>query len=182
MSEKEPPVALPAHPFHPGELAAQARFNPGWDDGKSARLGRIIGHAIDDEKAQFIEGLPFFFLATADAGGCCDCSFKGTEPGADGRLLPAAWVAGAQRLLFPDYAGNKVFNSLGNILTNPHVGMIFIDFAARARLRVNGTAAILEGDGDWRMHWPEAARAVEVSVEEVYWNCSKRIPKLHGHP
>lgn len=177
MSEKEPPVVSRTHPFHPGELAAQARFNPGWDDGKAARLGRIIGHAIDDERALFIEGLSFFFLATADADGRCDCSFKGTEPGADGRPLPAAWVAGPQRLLFPDYAGNRVFNSLGNILVNPHVGMIFIDFAAQARLRVNGAAAIVEGDGDWHGRWPGAMRAVEVSVEEVYWNCSRRIPE-----
>lgn len=168
---------MSGHPFHPGELAAQARFLPNWDEEKARRLGRIIGRALDDEKALFIEGLSFFFLATADADGNCDCSFKGTEPAPDGRPLPVVWVADPQRLLFPDYAGNRMFNSLGNIIANPHVGLLFIDFASQTRLRVNGSARILGNGDDWKWHWPEAKRAVEVAVEQVYWNCSKLIPK-----
>ena len=70
-----------------------------------------------------------------------------------------------------------MYNSLGNILENPNVGMIFIDFPDQQRLRVNGAARVLEGEGEWRTRWPDAPRAVEVSVEQVYWNCSKRIPK-----
>ncbi len=126
----------------------------------------------------FIEGLPFFFLATADAVGQCDCSFKGTEPGPDGRLLPVVRVVGPQRLIFPDYAGNGMFNSLGNILVNPQVGLLFIDFASRTRLRVNGAATLLEEAAvdEWRPRWPQAQRAVSVRVEQVYWNCAKRIP------
>lgn len=168
---------MSVHPFHPGELAAQACFQPDWGEDRARRLGRIIGSTLDEEKALFIEGLPFFFLATADADGNCDCSFKGTDPAPDGRPLPVVWVTGPRRLLFPDYTGNRMFNSLGNILVNPHVGMIFIDFASQTRLRVNGSARILEEGGDWKAHWPEARRAVEVTVEQVYWNCSRRIPK-----
>jgi predicted pyridoxine 5'-phosphate oxidase superfamily flavin-nucleotide-binding protein len=164
-------------PFHSGEWEAQMRFNTDWDERQASRLGRIIGRAIDDEKALFIEGLPFFFLATADADGHCDCSFRGTEPALDGRPLPVVRVTDPQRLLFPDYAGNRMFNSLGNIIANPHVGMLFIDFASQTRLRVNGAARILGNGDDWKRHWPEAKRAVEVTVEQVYWNCSKRIPK-----
>lgn len=163
--------------FHAGELAAQRRFNDNWDEGLARRLERIIGSALDDEKALFIERLPFFFLATADANGHCDCSFKGTEHTEDGHPLPVVWVAEPRRLLFPDYAGNRIFNSLGNILSNPHVGMIFIDFASRTRLRVNGAASILDTGDDWASRWPQARRAVEVNVKQVYWNCAKRIPK-----
>lgn len=172
-----PDHSLPIPPFHPGELAAQRRFNANWEDKQAARLGRIVGSALDEEKALFVERLPFFFLATADARGHCDCSFKGTEPGEDGRLLPPVWVAGPRCLLFPDYAGNRIFNSLGNILDNPQVGLLFIDFASQTRLRVNGSARILVEDGEWRSRWPAAARAVEVGVEQVYWNCARRIPK-----
>lgn len=165
------------HPFHPGELAAQTRFNEAWSEDRAARLGRLVGTALNEEQALFIEGLAFFFLATADRHGHCDCSFKGTEPATDGRPLPVAWVAAPRRLLFPDYAGNRMYNSLGNILDNPHAGLIFIDFAARARLRVNGAARLLEQGDDWRVRWPAATRAVEVTVEQVYGNCSRRIPE-----
>jgi predicted pyridoxine 5'-phosphate oxidase superfamily flavin-nucleotide-binding protein len=166
-----------AGPFHSGELSAQQRFNPGWNDEKSKRLGGIIGDVLDERMTRFVERLPFFFLATADADGRCDCSYKGTEAAADGCPLPAVWVTAPRRLLFPDYAGNRMFNSLGNILSNPHLGMIFIEFTSQSRLRVNGSAQILEVDDGWRARWPKAARAVEVAVEQVYWNCSKRIPR-----
>jgi hypothetical protein len=165
------------HPFHEGELAAQLRFNENWDEARAARLGRLIGSTLDDEKALFVEGCPFFFLATADGDGRCDCSFKGTEPDDDGRPLPAVWVAEPRRLLFPDYAGNRMFNSIGNILVNQQLGLLFIDFAGQMRLRVNGSARLLDGEGEWRARWPDAPRAVEVAVEQVYWNCSKRIPQ-----
>ena len=164
-------------PFHPGEQQAQRRFNTDWNDTRSTRLARIIGHAISDEQALFIEGLAFFFLATADNAGNCDCSFKGSEPGPTG-TVQAAWVETPHRLWFPDYAGNKLYNSLGNILENPHAGLIFIDFASQTRLRVNGSAQVRTESGPWQHHWPSAPRAVAIDVEQVYWNCSKRIPNL----
>lgn len=163
--------------FHPGEQAAQLRYNAEWTAEKAARLGRIIGSSIDDEKALFIEHLPFFFLATSDAAGNCDCSFRGTEPGEEGTPLPVVHVTEPKQLWFPDYAGNRMYNSLGNILQNPHAGLLFIDFATQSRLRINGRARILEQRGEWSDRWPAAVRAVEVSVEQVFWNCSRRIPK-----
>jgi len=171
-----PKETSPRSAFHTGEQEAQARFNTDWSTQRAQRLGRLIGTALDPAQAAFIGRLGFFFLATADAEGRCDCSFRGTEDDADGRPLPAVAVADPRRLLFPDYAGNGMFNSLGNILVNPHVGMIFIDFAARRRLRVNGTARVLTEAGEWRALWPAAERAVEIGIEQVYWNCRKRIP------
>ena len=73
--------------------------------------------------------------------------------------------------------GQMGYNSLGNILVNPHAGLIFIDFALQARLRVNGTARVLDSEGEWRKRWPQAERAVEVIIQQVYWNCPKRIPR-----
>lgn len=163
-------------PFHPGEREAQFRFNADWSEHKSRRLAAIYQHAIDDSLALWLEGLPFFFLATADADGNCDCSFKGTEAGPDGEPAPAVQVHAPRRLVFPDYAGNRMFNSLGNILTNPHVGLLFIDFPARMRLRVNGRARIDEHADRFTYRWPHAQRLVWVDVEQVYWNCNKRIP------
>jgi len=162
--------------FHPGERAAQRRYDPDWSDAGSRRLERIIGDALDERMARFAESRHFFFLATADADGRCDCSFKGSETDEEGRPLPAVWVRESRRLLFPDYAGNRLFNSLGNLLSNPHLGMIFIDFAGRTRLRVNGRATILETGNGWRERWPQARRAIEVNVDQAYWNCSRYIP------
>lgn len=165
------------HLFHRGELAAQKRFSEEWSEQRSKRLGTIIGAELDKGMMRFVENAGFFFLATADSEGHCDCSFKGSEPGAGGQHLQAALVQDPSHVVFPDYMGNHIFNSLGNILTNPHVGMIFIDFAAQRRLRVNGRAKITEDMTDWEHHWPNAQRAVLVAIEQAYWNCSRRIPK-----
>lgn len=168
------------HPFHPGEFVAQLQFNEGWDDIQAQRLGRIIRTSLDDAMVAFIEAQPFFFLATADSRGHCDCSFKGTETGPDGAPLPAVVVDDPSHLLFPDFAGNRMFNSLGNLLENPHAGLLFIDFARSRRLRVNGAARIVDSAAQWRTHWPGAPRAIVLTVNQAYWNCSKRIPSHVG--
>src|SRR5258708_23817349 len=88
-----------------------------------------------DDKA-FIESAIYFFLSTADAEGRPDCSFKGGPAG-------FVRVTGPSELAFPDYDGNGMFKSLGNLAVNPHVGLLFIDMHERPRrLRINGTAAI----------------------------------------
>src|SRR6185503_19255323 len=83
---------------------------------------------------------PYFFLATADAEGRPDCSFKGGMPG-------FVRVVGPSELAFPDYDGNGMFKSLGNIVVNPNVGMLFITLHGKPhRLRVNGTATVNDDD------------------------------------
>jgi predicted pyridoxine 5'-phosphate oxidase superfamily flavin-nucleotide-binding protein len=164
--------------FHAGEIEAQVRFNPSWNLRKSALLARIVRGGIDDLSALFIEGCPFFFLATADAEGHCDCSYRGREEGSDGRLFPVARVLDPHTLVFPEFSGNGMFSSLGNLLVNPQAGLLFIDFPSQSRLRVNGCAEVMtEPDDVVRALWPTALRAVRVRVEQVYWNCSRRIPK-----
>ena len=93
----------------------------------------------DDDKA-FIEGAVYFFLATADAEGRPDCSFKGGMPG-------FVRVTGPSELAFPDYDGNGMFKSLGNVAVNPNVGLLFIALHDKPkRLRVNGSAVVRRDD------------------------------------
>jgi uncharacterized protein len=86
-----------------------------------------------DDKA-FMEGAVYFFIATADAEGRPDCSFKGGAPG-------FVRVTGPSELAFPDYDGNGMFKSLGNMVVNPNVGLLFIALHGKpARLRVTARA------------------------------------------
>ena len=73
---------------------------------------------------------------------------------------------------------NHFFNSLGNMLVNGQIGMLFIDFEAQLRGRINGRALIIEDRRAYAEWWPTAQRYVQVTVEEVYGNCRARIPKM----
>jgi len=162
---------------HAGELEMRRRL-PGpyrWDD---ASLAAMMRPAISPSLARFIEAQPFFFIATASAEGFCDASFRGREYSAAGEPLPAIKVVDAGHLLFPDFSGNGLYNSLGNILANPNIGMLFIDFTRQRRARVNGRAEVVEATPDVRRLWPTAQAAVRVSVVQAYGNCAARIPKL----
>lgn len=164
--------------LHPGEREAQERFGGAalWDDGA---LDAMMRRALDARMIDFIEAQPFFFLATADADGNCDASFRGREHDAGGRPLPVAKVLeGGRQLVFPDFAGNHLYSSLGNILANPKVGLLFIDFERQRRLRVNGAAVIVPAATDIVVRWPTAQRAVVVTVEQAFPNCRARIPRL----
>lgn len=101
-------------------------------------------------------------------------SFRGIDQ--NSRTISAAIVMDRMTLLFPDYQGNKLFNSLGNILVNPHIGMLFIDLVNARRLRVNGRAEIVEQPSDLYMEiWPSAVRLVKVTAQQVYANCQRNI-------
>ncbi len=163
--------------FHPGELDVQAQFNKkrNWNDNSLAGLNRMFKETIDDETAYFIEGQKYFFIATASENGECDCSFRGTEQGTDNRLLQSVFVKNPVTVIFPDYSGNNIYNSLGNIQVNPNIGMLFIDFKLALRLRINGTAKIIIDKNTYKHIWPNSLRYIEVNVKQVYFNCSRRI-------
>ena len=124
--------------YHDGNRALQDRFDSRRiSDRLEEKLTRTAFTA--DDKA-FIESAIYFFISTADADGRPDCSFKGGPPG-------FVRVTADSELAFPDYDGNGMFKSLGNLAVNPHVGLLFIDMHERPRrLRVNGTAAIRPDD------------------------------------
>jgi predicted pyridoxine 5'-phosphate oxidase superfamily flavin-nucleotide-binding protein len=124
--------------FHDGNRQLQDRFD-------SRRISdrleeKLTRTTFSPDDKVFIEGAGYFFLATADADGRPDCSFKGGPPG-------FVRVTGASELAFPDYDGNGMFKSLGNVVANPHVGLLFITMHDKPkRLRVNGIARISDRD------------------------------------
>jgi predicted pyridoxine 5'-phosphate oxidase superfamily flavin-nucleotide-binding protein len=129
----------------------------------------------DTDKA-FIESVGFFFLATANGAGDPDCSFKGGAPGFVQVRLP-------DLLVFPDYDGNGMFKSLGNIRVNPSVGLLFIAMNEKPqRLRVNGRAVIVEDD-PLLSQFPGAQLMVHMTPTDIFPNCPRYIPNLpSGEP
>lgn len=123
--------------YHDGSRELQDRFAT---RSLADRLADVLARdCFAEADREFIESRPLFFLSTADARGRPECSYKGGEPGFVRVLDP-------QTLAFPSYDGNGMFKSLGNILVNPYVGMLFIDFESPKRLRVNGRATMSEDD------------------------------------
>ena len=123
-----------------------------------------------DDKA-FIESAMYFFMATADTDGRPDCSFKGGAPG-------FVRVTASDELAFPDYDGNGMFKSLGNLLVNPDIGLLFIDLHEKPRrLRVNGEARVSRDDA-LLAHTVGAQLIVRVKARAIFPNCPRYIPKL----
>lgn len=183
-TENRQPTPAP-HPvstlLHDGELAAQLRFGAEgvWD---AHRLNSMFHNNIPSSLVEFIENLPFFFIATANTAGECDCSFRGREHNIAGQPYPLTKVLDSKTLIFPDYRGNRLYNSLGNIIVNGHIGMLFIDFQSRTRVRLNGQAEIVETQSAYADIWPLAQRYVRVTTEQVYGNCKSRIPHMQLVP
>ena len=171
--------------LHDGELEAQRRFCGGRtaeNDAQLAAMVQMIQDHIRPSWIEFLESQPFFFLASANQYGACDCSFRGREYTIAGTPTPLLKVLNPKIVVFPDYSGNNLYNSLGNILVNPHVGMLFVDFQKQSRARVNGSAEIVEDPNAYSHIWPRALRYVRVTVEQAYPNCKARIPIMMPAP
>ena len=128
---------------------------------------------LNDAMRDFIARQEMMFLATADAAGDCDSTFRAGPPG-------FVRVLDEQHLSWPEYRGNGVMASLGNITENAHVGLLFIDFREAIGLHVNGTAEIVE-DPDEQPDTPPGRRArvwIVARVHEAYIHCAKHIPHL----
>jgi predicted pyridoxine 5'-phosphate oxidase superfamily flavin-nucleotide-binding protein len=127
---------------------------------------------IDADDRAFIERLDKFFLATTDADGRPQCSYKGGEPGFV-RVLDERTIA------FPNYDGNGMYLSMGNLSVNPQVGILFIDFVSTrpSRLRLNGIASIDEHD-ELLHSYPEAQFVVRVRTTQVFPNCPRYIHQM----
>lgn len=122
---------------------------------------------FSDEDKAFIEERNFFMLATADADGFPDCSYKGGTPG-------YARLTGPSTLVFPSLDGNGMYRSLGNITANPQIGMLFINFETPQRLRVNGRA-VISWDSPLIATYPGAEAVVLVEAEGIFTNCPRYI-------
>ena len=135
------------------------------------RLEQTIVHtAFSDEDCAFIHRSTMVFVATADAAGHPDCSYKGGLPGFV-RVLDDCTLA------LPDYDGNGMYRSWGNILVNPHVGLLFIDFENPKRLRVSATARI-SADDPLRAEYPGSVFIVRMKAQRIFPACPRYIHKM----
>ena len=126
---------------------------------------------IDDGCAAFIAASPFAVLATADARGRCDASPRGGPQGFASLLSP-------DRLAIPDYTGNRRQDSNRNLLTNPHVGLVFFVPGVKETLRVNGRAA-LSTDPDLLATLNTGGApprlALDIAVDTAFIHCGKAL-------
>ena len=154
--------------YNDGARALQDRF----DSRRIAdRLETLKRTAFTEDDKTFIESAIYFFLATADDAGQPDCSFKGG---------PARFVqvTGPSELAFPDYDGNGMFRSLGNVSVNPKVALLFIAMhGSPRRLRVNGVARI-NRDDPLIGRTVGAQMMVRVEAQAIFPNCPRYIPTL----
>jgi predicted pyridoxine 5'-phosphate oxidase superfamily flavin-nucleotide-binding protein len=128
---------------------------------------RIVLTEIPPEHKAFIESRDMFFLSTIDHQGRPTVSYKGGNPGFV-RVLDNKTVA------FPCYDGNGMFYSMGNLLGNQRVGMLFINFEKPHRLRLQGIASVSDDD-PLLPEYAEAQLIVRVTVTEIFRNCPRYV-------
>lgn len=155
--------------YHDGNRALQDKFE------SRALADRLVEklhrNTFTDDDKTLIESVSFFFIATADDHGQPDCSYKGGTPG-------FAQVVAPDMLIFPDYDGNGMFKSLGNLLQNQKIGLLFMRIGEKpGRLRVNGRAE-LSFDDPLIASLPGAQAIVRVTPEHIFPNCPRYIPHL----
>ena len=141
---------------------------------------------LNAEMQQFVSEQEMVFISTSDAKGECDASFRAGDTG-------FVLVLDKKTLLFPEYRGNGVLASMGNISENPHIGMFFIDFYQNSiGLHVNGKAEILSNEeltadldlsrkikmSSKKLGSRKPISWIKVDVEEAYIHCSKHIPRM----
>ena len=155
--------------YHEGMSELQDRFD-----------GRRVAEAIErhrkhyefwDDEKELIETSPFFFIGTS-WNDYIDCSVKSGDPG-------FVKVVGPNVLEYPEYDGNSMYRTLGNMSRNPNVGLLFVRFDGMSkRMRVNGVASILE-DAEARARHFGAQIVVRIECE-IYPNCPRYVPDLVG--
>jgi len=135
------------------------------------RLNEVtVRTAFTEEDRAFIQRCPMFFIATADAQGHPDCSYKGGLPG-------FVRVLDDHTLAIPDYDGNGMYRTWGNVMVNPNVGLLFLDFEKPKRIRVNG-AAQLSQDDPALAEFPGAVFIIRVTATRIFPNCPRYIHKM----
>lgn len=149
--------------------AGNRRLQDAFDSRRiSDRLTQLTRTAFTEADKTYVESAIYFFIATADAEGRPTCSFKGGPPG-------FVRITGPSELAFPDYDGNGMFKSLGNVRANPQVGLLFIAMdGSPKRLRVNGRAEISLDDPMMRA-FHGAHALVRMNAEHIFPNCPRYI-------
>lgn len=153
--------------YHDGMREWQDRFD-----------GRRVADALADHRRRYdfwdadralIETTPFFFIATS-YGEHVDCSLRSGMPG-------FVKIVGPGTLEFPEYDGNSMYRTIGNISRNPNVGLLFVKFDGQTlRVRANGRATILDDADSLARH--HGAKLVVRVVCELYSNCPRSVHDL----
>jgi len=115
--------------------------------------------ALDDRQREWIRGADTFFVATRNRGAGADASHRGGEPG-------FVEVIDDTRIAWPDYSGNRMFQTLGNLATDAHAGLVFVDFEAGRTLQLTGRATV-DWDEKRRARFPGAERVVDFTIARV---------------
>ncbi|MBW4582716.1 MAG: pyridoxamine 5'-phosphate oxidase family protein [Tildeniella nuda ZEHNDER 1965/U140] len=118
----------------------------------------IVSESLSPYQQQWLAQVDTFFLASSHSDGA-DASHRGGNPG-------FVQVVSATKLLFPDYAGNNMFNTFGNLFENPYAGMLFIDFERGDTLQLTGKAHIL-WESEHLMDFPGAQRLVAFEISQA---------------
>lgn len=127
----------------------------------------IVRPALTDDDRDFIARCAMVFVATADADGFPDCSYKGGAPG-------FVQTPDVRTIRIPDYDGNGMYRSWGNVLVNPAIGLLFIDFEKPKRLRVLGRAKVVS-DAEALAAFPGAVFVIDIDVVRVFPNCPRYL-------
>ena len=150
------------------QRALQAQF---CTEKMADRIEQLASHAeFNDDAKGFIEHSEMFFLTTINDKGQPTVSYKGGDMG-------FVKVLDSNTLIFPSYDGNGMFLSMGNIVGNTNIGMLFISFETPHRIRIQGTASISQ-DAALLAHYKEADFVVTVKLSELWQNCPRYIPKM----
>ena len=152
--------------YHEGSRELQDHF----DSRRIAdRLEEVnVSETFSDVQRELIDSSPMFWIATADSDGFPDVSYKGGMPG-------FVRVTGPSELAFPNYDGNGMYRSLGNVLVNPRVGLLFIRWTGgQRRVRVLGRASLHHED-PLLSEWEGAQLVVRVQAERIFLNCPRYL-------
>ena len=167
LSRKLPSPEIEMTMYHQGSRDLQARF--GSDRLADRLLEKTHRTEFTATDKALVESCGFFFLATADGDAQPDCSFKGGAPG-------FVQIPAPDLLIYPDYDGNGMFKSLGNIRINAKVGLLFIAMGEKPkRLRVNGIAE-LSFDDPRLADFPGGQLLVRITPTHIFPNCPRYIP------
>ena len=159
-----------------GERQLQERH--GTRERAEAFYDRQVLSYLNEPMRRFVARQDLMFLGTADASGACDNTFRAGPPG-------FVRVLDEHHLTWPEYRGNGVMASLGNIVENPHVGLVFIDFQEVIGLHVNARAELVEDPEDAPVDPVPGRRTnlwVVARVDEAYIHCAKHIPRMMRVP
>jgi predicted pyridoxine 5'-phosphate oxidase superfamily flavin-nucleotide-binding protein len=124
---------------------------------------------IDEAAKAFIESRAFFFLSTVDPDGQPTVSHKGGAPG-------FVRVVDDTTLVFPSYDGNGMYLSMGNIVGQGRIGLLFIDFETPHRVRVHAQAELVT-EGELLDSYPGAELVVRATVTQSFINCPRYITR-----